>query len=46
MVEGVPKFYGFVGSCRGNRAVRMTREIPRQDLINIRNREELIRNGR
>ena len=45
MVEGQPKFYGFVGSCRGNRAIRITREIPKHDLINIRNREELIRNG-
>ncbi len=45
LVEGQPKFYGFVGSCRGNRAIRITREIPRADLINIRNREELIRNG-
>jgi flagellar motor switch protein FliM len=45
MVEGVPKFYGFVGSCRGNRAVRITRDIPKNDLINIRNREELVRNG-
>lgn len=45
MVEGEPKYYGFVGSCRGNRAIRITREIPRHDLINIRNKEEMIRNG-
>lgn len=45
MVEGTPKFYGYVGSCRGNRAVRITRDIPKSDLINIRNREELIQNG-
>jgi flagellar motor switch protein FliM len=45
MVEGAPKFYGYVGSCRGNRAVRITRDIPKNDLINIRNREELIRHG-
>jgi flagellar motor switch protein FliM len=45
MVEGAPKFYGYVGSYRGNRAVRITRDIPRNDLINIRNKEELIRNG-
>jgi flagellar motor switch protein FliM len=45
MVEGAPKFYGYVGSYRGNRAVRITRDIPKNDLINIRNREELIRNG-
>ena len=45
MVEGAPKFYGYVGSYRGNRAVRITRDIPRNDLINYRNREELIKNG-
>lgn len=45
MIEGAPKFYGYVGSYRGNRAVRITRDIPKNDLINIRNREELIRNG-
>jgi flagellar motor switch protein FliM len=45
MIEGTPKFYGYVGSYRGNRAVRITRDIPRNDLINIRNREELIRHG-
>jgi flagellar motor switch protein FliM len=45
MIEGAPKFYGYVGSYRGNRAVRITRDIPRNDLINIRNREELIRHG-
>lgn len=41
LVEGVPKFYGAVGSLRGNRAVRISRVIPRNDLINIRNKEEL-----
>lgn len=45
MIEGAPKFYGYVGSYRGNRAVRITRDIPKNDLINMRNREELIRNG-
>jgi flagellar motor switch protein FliM len=45
MIEGTPKFYGYVGSYRGNRAVRITRDIPRNDIINMRNREELIRNG-
>jgi flagellar motor switch protein FliM len=45
MIEGAPKFYGYVGSYRGNRAVRITRDIPKNDLINIRNREELIRHG-
>ncbi len=46
LVEGVPKFYGSVGNIRGNRAVRISRDIPKHDLINIRNREELIKNGR
>jgi flagellar motor switch protein FliM len=46
MVEGVPKFYGSVGSLRGNRAVRVSRVIPRNDLINIRNKEENLYNGR
>jgi flagellar motor switch protein FliM len=40
MIEGVPKFYGTVGSLRGNRAIRISRDIPRGDLINMRNREE------
>jgi flagellar motor switch protein FliM len=46
LVEGVPKFYGSVGSVRGNRAVRVSRDIPRNDLINIRNKEENIYHGR
>lgn len=45
MVEGAPKFYGYVGSARGNRAVRITRPIPRRDLINYRNRQELLKHG-
>ena len=45
MVEGTPKFYGYVGSYRGNRAVRITRPIPDQDLVNYRNKQELLRNG-
>lgn len=45
MIEGVPKFYGYVGSYRGNRAVRITRPIPKRDLINYRNKQELVRNG-
>lgn len=45
MIEGAPKFYGYVGSYRGNRALRITREIPKNDLINYRNKEELIKNG-
>lgn len=42
LVEGSPKFYGSIGSIRGARALRISREIPRNDLINIRNREDLI----
>jgi flagellar motor switch protein FliM len=45
MVEGAPKYYGYVGSYRGNRAARITRDIPKSDLINIKNREELLKNG-
>lgn len=45
MIEGAPKYYGYVGSYRGNRAVRITRDIPKNDLINYRNREEMIKNG-
>ena len=41
MIEGEPKFYGYVGSYRGNRACRITRPIPRRDIINIRNKKEL-----
>ena len=44
-IEGTPKYYGYVGSYRGNRAVRITRPIPKRDLINLRNKEELIKNG-
>jgi flagellar motor switch protein FliM len=46
LVEGLPKFYGAVGSLRGNRAIRLSRVIPRNDLINIRNKEELKNYGR
>ena len=45
MVEGEPKFYGYGGTFRGNRAIRITRPIPQRDLINYRNRQELIKNG-
>ena len=41
MVEGAPKYYGYVGSYRGNRAVRITRPIPDRDLINLRNKAEV-----
>ncbi|MCB0311065.1 MAG: flagellar motor switch protein FliM [Bdellovibrionales bacterium] len=44
-IEGEPKFYSYVGSYRGNRAARITRAIPERDLINYRNRMELLRNG-
>jgi flagellar motor switch protein FliM len=46
MVEGTPKLYGHIGSLHGNRAVRITRAIPKNDLVNIRNKEEMTRNGR
>jgi len=46
MVEGAPKLYGHVGSLHGNRAVKISRVIPKNDLINIRNKEEMIRHGR
>jgi flagellar motor switch protein FliM len=46
LVEGLPKFYGAVGSLKGNRAIRLSRVIPRNDLINIRNKEELKNYGR
>lgn len=45
MVEGAPKYYAYVGSYRGNRAARITRQIPRRDLINYRNKQELLKNG-
>ena len=45
MVEGTPKFYGYIGSYRGNRAARITRDIPKRDMINYRNRLELLKNG-
>jgi len=45
MIEGAPKFYGYVGSYRGNRAVRITRAIPDADLITYRNRQELLQHG-
>jgi flagellar motor switch protein FliM len=46
MVEGTPKLYGHVGSLHGSRAVQISRAIPKVDLINIRNKEEMIRHGR
>jgi len=44
-VEGTPKFYGYVGSFRGNRALRITRPIPTDDLINYNNKQELVKYG-
>ena len=46
LIEGVPKFYGSVGSIRGNRAVRISRDIPKNDLINMRNKQEYDYHGR
>lgn len=46
MVEGTPKFYGYVGTYRANRAVRITKSIPGRDLINLKNRREAVANGR
>lgn len=45
MLEGAPKYYGYVGSYRGNRAIRISRPIPKRDLINYANKQELIKNG-
>jgi flagellar motor switch protein FliM len=45
MIEGSPKFYSYCGSYRGNRAARITRPIPQRDLINWKNRQELLKNG-
>lgn len=36
MVEGSPKYYGYVGSYRGNRAFRLTRSIPDNDLLKLK----------
>ncbi|MCB0330778.1 MAG: flagellar motor switch protein FliM, partial [Bdellovibrionales bacterium] len=45
-IEGEPKYYAYVGSYRGNRACRITRQIPKSDLINYRNKQELLKYGR
>lgn len=45
MIEGSPKYYGYVGSYRGNRALRITRAIPQRDLINYHNKQELLKHG-
>lgn len=46
IVEGAPKLYGHIGSLHGNRAVRISRTIPKNDLVSIRNKQEMTRNGR
>lgn len=45
LIEGEPKFYGHVGSYRGNRAIKVSRSIPKRDLINYRNRVGGLVNG-
>jgi len=42
-IEGEPKLYGYIGTRNGNKALRMTRAIPKQDLIDYYNREELLK---
>jgi len=32
-IQGTPKYYGYVGNFRGNRAVKVTRQIPEEDMI-------------
>jgi flagellar motor switch protein FliM len=46
LIEGTPKYYGYVGNFRGNRAIRVTRPIPKKDLVNFRNKEEALKHGR
>ncbi|RME61618.1 MAG: flagellar motor switch protein FliM [Candidatus Dadabacteria bacterium] len=45
-VEGQPKYYGKVGVFKGNRAVKINGPIPKEDLINYRNKQELLKYGR
>lgn len=45
MIEGTPKYYSYVGSYRGNRAARITRDVPKRDMVNYRNKQELLKNG-
>lgn len=45
MIEETPKFYAYCGAFRGNRAARITRPIPYQDIIDYRNRQELLKHG-
>ena len=40
-IEGSPKFYGYVGSYRGNRACRIVRDIPERDLIRMAKPDDL-----
>jgi flagellar motor switch protein FliM len=45
LIEGAPKYYGYVGNYRGNRALRLTRPIPKKDLVNFKNKEEALKHG-
>jgi flagellar motor switch protein FliM len=45
MVEGVPKYYGRIGLYRGNKAIKISRDIPARDLLDMANREEVLKNG-
>lgn len=45
-IEGKPKYYGRVGMYKGNKAVRITRDIPDRDLLNLQNKQEFETNGR
>jgi flagellar motor switch protein FliM len=45
MIEGTPKYYGYVGSFHGNRALRITRPIPKDDLTNYQNIQERVKYG-
>jgi flagellar motor switch protein FliM len=45
LVEGIPKFYARVGQYSGNMAVKITRPIPKHDLINMTDKEIALKNG-
>jgi flagellar motor switch protein FliM len=45
-IEGYPKFYARVGTSCGQRAASIMDLIPQADLINYRNRQEIITNGK
>jgi flagellar motor switch protein FliM len=47
LVEGTPKFYGKVGTSHGNKAVKISCEIPKRDILNLQNKQEqLIHEGK